>query len=132
MNYRRIFYIAFIAFIALFLFRNLEMDNTIDDPTQTLSKSRIMDSILADSELNQNGSTIYFPLNYEGKTGEVFYVCVENSNGPISYKYRIEEMMKSEAVKMLEYSLDQSWEGVRLPAGKFDAFRLEGGQWVEI
>ena len=131
MNYRRVFFIAFIAFIALFLFRNLQMDKTIDEPIQTLSKSMVMESILAESELNQNGSTIYFPLDYEGKARGVFYVSVENVNGPISYKYRIEEI-ESEAVKMLEYSLDQSWEGVRLPVGKFDAFRLEGGQWLEI
>ncbi len=131
MNYRRILYIAFIVFIAVFLFRNLENNNIVDKQIQSIPRASVMDSILDDSELNQDTQTIYFPLHYKGTAGEVFYISTENDGGPITYKYRIEEI-EAEAVNELEFKLEQTWEGIKMPADKFDAYRLEDGQWVEI
>lgn len=130
MNYRRILYIAFIVFVALFLFRTLEDDNGIDKQQQYLTKVSVMESIL-DSELNQDTTSIYFPLNYNGYNGEVFYVCAENMNGPITYKYRIEEIGDKE-IKELQFKLEQTWEGIKIPADKFNAYHIEDGQFVEL
>ncbi len=131
MNYRRILYIAFIVFIAFFFFRNLGNNNTIDKQIQSIPRASVMDLILDDPELNKDTKTIYFPLDYKGTAGEVFYVSTENDDGPITYKYRIEEI-EAAAVNELEFELDQTWEGIKIPADKFDAFCLEDGQWVEM
>ncbi len=131
MNYRRILYIAFIVFLALYFFGTLENDDAIDKQVQALSIEYILNSIHADSNLNQDTSIIYFPLDYKGEAGEVFYLSVQNNNGPITYKYRIEEN-ETEAVKELEFNLEQTWEGIKIPEHKFDTYRMEDGQWVEI
>ncbi|KUG03467.1 hypothetical protein ASZ90_019103 [hydrocarbon metagenome] len=131
MNYRRILYIAFIVFIALFFFRTLENDDTIDNQVQYMTKDCLLDSIGADSEINQDTSTIFFPRDYRGESGEVFYISSENDNGYITYKYRIEEI-EAGTVKELQYKLEQTWEGIKIPEDKFDAYRMEDGQWVEI
>ena len=130
MNYRRILYIGFIVFIALFFFKTLGNDDTIDNQVQYMTIDCLLDSIGADSKINQD-STIYFPRDYQGESGEVFYISSENENGPITYKYRIEEIEVG-GVKELQYKLEQTWDGIKIPEDKFDAYRMEEGKWVEI
>lgn len=127
MNYRRILYIAFIMFILIWLWQNVSEDEKVE--MAIMPKDRVMEQMAAHYE-EQDRLIIYFPRDYRGMAGEVFYLTVYRESEFYTDKYRIENIER-ESDTQLELIREESWENIQLPENKFEVYSLEQGEWKQ-
>lgn len=127
MNYRRILYIAFIMFIVIWLWQNLMQDSLVEQ--KVVSSHRVLEVILAESD-PEDVKTIYFPPDYQGLPGEVFYLTTLKDNEYITDKYRI-VTAESGSDDEREWKIEQSWRNTHLPADRFEVYHLQEGRWQQ-
>jgi len=133
MNIRRILYIALIVFIALFAYKSIQDDAlTSHQVPGKLSREEVLESfssgLIDCGDEQKTISAIYFTNKYAGKDGEVFYVLIQNADELITCKYRIEETAEDSDETRMGFNLEQTWDGIKLPASKFDVYHLEDNE----
>ncbi len=128
MNYRRILYIAFVMFILIWCWQNLSPDDKREE-IATMPKEIVMEQMAAQYD-KQDRLIIYFPKDYRGMAGEVFYLTVYQGSQLYTEKYRVVSQ-DPESDPTLDLSREESWENIQLPINKFQVYSLEDDKWKE-
>ncbi|HZK42670.1 MAG TPA: hypothetical protein VFC73_00065 [Syntrophomonadaceae bacterium] len=125
MRYRRIIYLAIVAFLIIYLFNyndsssledislqpeNIEIAALIDDFKDLSDNDELpLEVITADYPRN-----LYIPHDFTGQSGELFYLSIDNS----IYKYKIELLEDNDKASFV-YILKDVFENITLPESKF-------------
>jgi len=128
-------YFAVIIFIALLFFYNSSGKDLFTFEPETVKKEEILNDFkkLADDKQTSTGEVInikyiFFPLDYTGEAGDLFYVGKETGDNYFTEKYLIK---KTDDGRDLIYILKDTWENVRLPEAKFETYIRENNEWVK-
>ncbi|MFY9322560.1 MAG: hypothetical protein WAO72_00165 [Syntrophomonadaceae bacterium] len=122
MQSRRILYLIIIVIIA-FLVINQNGLHMQDDLSPTIAREQIFDDFK-----NQTGEvSLSFPKSFGGTNGELFYLCQQGAEKPVTKVYRIYRLESGE----LDYQLHDEWDNVILPANRFETYYLKEGEWVK-
>lgn len=122
MNIRRIIYLAIIAFLIIYLFsfsdNNSKPQYSIPPKLETAD---IIASFKGSEEVSSihGGKRLYFPTEFTGQAGEVFYLVVDKKN----YKYKL-ELVENADKPILTYEFKESYDNYILPEAKFSIYDL--------
>ncbi len=136
MKARRPIYIIALA-LAVFLIYNWVPEKQ-ESASLNISKEKILKDFenLKDKNIPMAvlGGTFYttrayFPLDFSGEAGNVFYVSMEDGHIAVTQKY----MLKYEKSSASSYVYDfiQRWEDYRPPQGRFETYSFNGSQWTK-
>jgi len=132
---RRAVYFAVIIFIALLFFYNSSGKDLFTFEPEIVKKEEILNDFkkLADDKQTSTGEVInikyiFFPLDYTGEAGDLFYAGKEMGDNYFTEKYLIK---KTDDGRDLIYILKDTWENVRLPEAKFETYIRENNEWVK-
>ncbi|HZJ83988.1 MAG TPA: hypothetical protein VFD02_00410 [Syntrophomonadaceae bacterium] len=121
MRIRRIIYLALVAFLLIFLFN---MDNNLFGSRTPMPIGIRTSDIVKEfqdlpSTVDSDLKSLYFPKDFSGQAGDVFYLVVEEK----VYKYKI-EILEGESSVDLVYELKDTYDSIALPQDKFKIFGL--------
>lgn len=132
MNWRRVIYIALVVFMAAMVFKNIP-DTKPQPPEPVFDQQVILHDFKhlehpAYTEGNYQPDSIYFPYDYTGDRGDEFYLTIKNQEEIVTLKYVLQKNSAGE----LEYILKNRWKDVNLPTDRFESYKYEDNDWVNI
>ena len=143
MNIRRLIYVLALVIAALLIYNyNLEDKQSpqLTPPEVTVSKESILNDFVDLTDKNTPepvlGGTFYptygyFPADFQGKEGDMFYISMEDGHIGYTQKYSIQAIDKTQGNKTT-YELIDKWEDYRPPEGRFEKYRYDGSKWAKV
>lgn len=121
MQRRPILYIIAIAVIILVVINY--NDQKQEELLPVISREQIFEDFK-----NRTGEVwLSFPSNFNGTSGELFYLGEQVSGEPVTKVYRI---YRPETGK-LYYEQHDVWANVKLPENQFETHYLVEGEWIK-
>lgn len=122
MKIRRIIYLAMLAFVFIYVVNFYGKDfNDFQAIPLPLEISEIMSDFVYPEEIEESSlaKQLYFPRNFTGNAGEVFYLVTDD----YIYKYKLLLLVTGKK-ETTTYLLHDKYENLVLPADKFDIYDL--------
>jgi len=125
--------------LAVLLIYNYSTPQDEQMPDISVSKNQILDDFksLEQKDFGQGvlGGSFYptyayFPHDFDGKDGDMFYICAEDGHIVVTHKYKIR--VGDSAGAKVEYELIEKWEDYRPPEGRFETYSFDGTSWSEV
>jgi hypothetical protein len=75
---------------------------------------------------------LFFPFDFTGVKDDAFYLGTEIDDRSVVLEYRIVPENEEKDDSSLIYELKNRWEGLQLPADRYETYRLNVDKWVII